>query len=251
MVSLFVSLAACCHGQVPKRIWSPAPGTSWQWQLSGEVDITVDADIYDIDLFESPAKLIETLQAQGRKVVCYFSAGSFEGWREDAATFPGVLLGKKMDGWDERWLDVRDLDTLGPIMRERLDLAVAKGCDGVEPDNVDGYSNDTGFPLTFDHQLAYNRFLAQEAHERGLAIGLKNDLEQVRALEPYFDFAVNEECVRYRECEALLPFVEAGKAVLGAEYEGNPQEVCEVANALNLDVILKRLALDAWRYACR
>jgi len=29
-----------------------------------------------------------------------------------------------------------------------LDLAAQRGCDGVEPDNVDGYSNDNGFGLT-------------------------------------------------------------------------------------------------------
>lgn len=42
-------------------------------------------------------------------------------------------------------------------MQARLDLAVQKGCDGVEPDNVDGYQNNSGFPLTAQDQLAYNR----------------------------------------------------------------------------------------------
>jgi hypothetical protein len=69
------------------------------------------------------------------------------------------------------------LDSLGPILFARLDLAVAKGCDGVEPDNVDGYANNTNFPLTVQDQLQFNIWLANEAHARGLSIGLKNDLD--------------------------------------------------------------------------
>ena len=37
------------------------------------------------------------------------------------------------------------------------------GCDGVEPDNVDGYVNDTGFDLTAGDQLDFNRFARGEA----------------------------------------------------------------------------------------
>ena len=68
------------------------------------------------------------------------------------------------------------------IMQARLDLAVQKRCDGVEPDNVDGYANDTGFDLSSLDQLTYNQWLASEAHTRNLSIGLKNDLDQVPAL---------------------------------------------------------------------
>ncbi len=66
---------------------------------------------------------------------------------------------------------------LAPLMRARLDLCQAKGFDAVEPDNIDGYQVDggTGFPLTAGDQLRYNRWIAAEAHCRGLSIGLKND----------------------------------------------------------------------------
>ena len=53
-------------------------------------------------------------------------------------------------------MDVRRIDVLGPIMESRLDMCEEKGFDGVEPDNVDGYLNDTGFPLTKEDQLSYN-----------------------------------------------------------------------------------------------
>jgi hypothetical protein len=90
------------------------------------------------------------------------------------------VLGKDLEGWPgEKWLDVRRLDVLGPIMQARLDLALQKRCDGVDPDNMDGYQNESGFPLTSQDQLAYNIWIAGQAHASGLAVGLKNDLGQI------------------------------------------------------------------------
>lgn len=133
-----------------KSSGSSAPlraGVTWQWQLQGTIDQSFDVDIYDIDLFDTPVATIASLQAQGRTVVCYFSAGSYEEWRSDAAAFDEDLLGSPLDGWPgERWLDVRDAtkpnSRLAAIMEARLDLAVTKGCTAVEPDNIDGYSNN-------------------------------------------------------------------------------------------------------------
>lgn len=236
----------------PGAVWQPAPGTSWQWQISGRIDTSVDVTMYDIDLFDAPQSVIDTLHAEGRVVICYFSAGSWEDWRPDAEQFPAALLGNPLEDWPgERWLDIRQRATLEPIMAARLDLAVRKGCDGVEPDNVTGYANDSGFPLTGREQLQYNIWLANAAHSRNLSIGLKNDLEQIPALLPYFDWALNEQCFEYDECDTLLPFIEAGKAVFGVEYSGSPDDFCPQANALNLDWLKKRLELDAWRVACR
>lgn len=240
-------------GELPApTIWQPTPGTSWQWQLSGEIDTSFDVQMYDIDLFDAPQQVIDTLHQEERIVICYFSAGSHEEWRPDAADFPAEVLGAPLEGWEgERWLDVRQVELLAPIMEGRLDLALQKGCDGVEPDNVDGYANESGFPLTGDDQLAYNRWLAQAAHERGLSIGLKNDLAQIPQLVNDFDWALNEECFAYDECELLLPFIAANKAVFGVEYEGSPDDFCPRANAFNYDWLYKNLELDEYRVACR
>jgi hypothetical protein len=218
------------------NIWRPAPGTSWQWQLSGAIDTSFDVQMYDIDLFDTPQSVIDQLHADGRIVICYFSAGSWEEWRDDAADFPASVLGKPLDGWpDERWLDIRQMDALVPVTQARLDVAVQKQCDGVEPDNLDGYSNDSGFPLSAADQLDYNIWLAGQAHDRGLSIGLKNDLDQIPQLVDYFDWALNEQCFEYDECDALTPFVEAGKAVFGVEYSLEPADFCDQVNAQNLD----------------
>lgn len=232
-------------------IWRPAPGTSWQWQLQGTIDTTIDVEMYDIDLFDTPVATIANLKADGRIVVCYLSAGSWEDWRPDAADYPAEVLGNTLSGWPgERWVDIRRLDLLGPILEARLDLARDKGCTGVEPDNVDAYQNSSGFALNAADQLAFNRWLATHAHERGLSIGLKNDLDQVAALEPDFDWALNEQCYEYDECDVLQPFIDAGKAVFGVEYSGDENVFCPYFNALDYSWLKKELDLGVWRIDC-
>lgn len=248
---LFISLPAYIAKEA-ESWWQPSPGVSWQWQLSGVIDTSIDAQMYDIDLFETPVSTIENLHQKGRVVICYLSAGSWEVYRSDADKFPQSVLGKPFDGWpDERWLDIREIDILAPLLRSRMDLAVAKGCDGIEPDNVDGYSNDSGFPLTSADQLRFNRWLSNEAHRRGLSIGLKNDLGQVNELVDDFDWALNEQCFYYNECELLDTFIKKGKAVFGVEYDLAQNEFCNKANAMNFDWLKKKLSLDNWRQACR
>jgi hypothetical protein len=248
----YLALSYTTDDTPPSDWWQPTPGTSWQWQLSGSIDTSFDVDMYDIDLFDTAVATIDQLHKDGRIVICYFSAGSWENWRDDADEFPDSVLGKTLDGWpDEKWLDIREIDILGPIMGARLDEAANKGCDGVEPDNVDGYTNKSGFPLSYQDQLNYNIWLANAAHERGLSIGLKNDLDQVVDLIEHFDWALNEQCFQYDECELLLPFVEAGKAVFGVEYRGNTNSFCPQANAMDFDWLKKKLKLNAWRVACR
>lgn len=233
------------------RPWVPAPGTTWQWQLSGRIDRSVKAEMYDIDLFDASAATVATLHRRGRHVVCYLDAGSYEPGRPDAASYLAAVRGAEVEGWPgERWVDIRRLNVLGPILKRRLDLCRRKGFDGVEPDNVDAYANDSGFPLSSADQLRFNRYVAAAAHARGLSVGLKNDLDQVRALQPHFDWALSEQCFQYDECDALRPFTRAGKAVFIAEYQLAPRAFCAQARAAGYSAIRKRLDLDAWRQAC-
>lgn len=225
---------------------------TWHIQYSGAVDYSLDVDMYNIDLFEIGADKIQMIKDRGVLVVCYFSAGSYEDWRPDAGDFPIETLGKPMHEWEgESWLDIRNIESLRPVIERRLDLAVNKGCDGVDPDNVNGYESDTGFPLTYEDQIEFNIFLAGAAHERGLAIGLKNDLDQIEDLLPYFDWIINEECFSYNECELLLPFVESGKPVFVIEYDLSPRMFCEAANRMNFNALHKNRDLDAYQIACR
>lgn len=234
-------------------VWQPPPGTSWQWQLTGNLDTSIDVAMYDVDLYETSDADIATLKAAGRVVICYFSAGSWEPGRTDSDDFPPATLGDALDGWpDERWLDTRS-SAVRDLMKARLDLAASRGCDGVEPDNVDGYQNDSGFDLDDATQLDFNRFIAAEAHARGLSVGLKNDIDQLGDLASDFDWALNEECYLYDECDAYAStFIAQGKAVFHAEYvdAGELDAVCAVTQPLQLSTLVKNLDLDAYRLAC-
>lgn len=242
--------------------YHPGVDTTWQWQLQpdseGRLTTSYDVDVYDLDLFDTDPALFSDLRGQGRKVLCYFSAGSYEAFRDDAGGFLATDLGDTLDGFeDERWLDIRS-SNVHRIMLDRLDLAVARGCDGVEPDNVDGYINDSGFDLTASDQLAFNRFLANSAHERRLSVALKNDLDQIPELVEYFDLSVNEQCHEFDECDALQPFIDAGKPVFNAEYD-DPfvndatarSDLCVQARDQNVHTLILPIDLDdAFRFSC-
>jgi hypothetical protein len=256
-------IAVILIGGVPAHLaaaqdswWMPGVGITWQIQLNRPptaAQIIPGLDAYEIDLFETTPQRIAEIKATGASVICYFSAGSYENWRPDRRRFPQRAIGNPLEGWPgERWLDIRH-PKVRRIMHDRLDLAVRKGCDAVDPDNVEGYQHDSGFPLNPRHQLSFNRFLANEAHRRGLAIGLKNDLPQIPQLVNWFDFAVNEECFRYDECGRLRPFIVRGKPVLSIEYPLSrlvANRVCPRATPLGFSTLIKKLSLDSARYAC-
>jgi hypothetical protein len=98
-------------------------------------------------------------------------------------------------------------------MTNRIKMAADKGCDAVDPDNMDGYTQDSGFKITAADQLKYNRWIANLAHEYKMAVGLKNDVDQIKDLVSSYDFAVNEQCFQYNECEKYGPFSSANKAI--------------------------------------
>ncbi len=243
----------------PAEIWVPSLEDSFSWQLGGNEDINTsfDVDIYDLDAFDIETSLITRLHSQGKKVICYISVGSWEDWRPDAAEFPSEIIGKDYEGWEgEKWLDIRQIDLLAPIMRARMDMCAEKGFDGIEPDNIDLHWADTGFNITYEDQLAYNIWLSEEAHQRGLVIGLKNDEEQVKDLLPYFDFALTEDCFDGGWCEEFHPFIEANKPVFAAEYTDTTNyddfiaQICPQAEKLGIYAFLKNRDLDEYRADC-
>lgn len=240
--------------------WQPAPGTTWYWQLScsaGQappcVNTMQNVQVYDIDGFDNTVATVAALHARGIKVVCYLDAGTWENWRPDAAQFPASVKGEA-NGWPgERWLDIRQASILRPIMMRRAQMCKAKGFDGIEWDNVDGYSNDTGFNrednagsyITPADQIAFNTGLAAVAHSLGLAVALKNDLGQASQLQPQFDLAIDEQCFQYSECGTeVSAFVLHHKAVFEVEYQLNPAQFCTVANRLRLSSARAGLNLD-------
>jgi hypothetical protein len=258
--SEFASQNSSTGGDVPappttpsvKTWWQPTPGTSWDIQFSGTINYSLNVQAMDIDLFDTPQANIDAMKVRGVKVICYFSAGSFEDWRPDVSKFPSAVKGKALDGWPgENWLDASNLKALMPVMTARMDLAVTKKCDALDLDNMDIYLQDSGFAISYAQNLAYAKQLTAEAHKRNLSIGLKNNLLQIADLVDDYDFAINEQCNFFNECDYMKPFVQKGKAVLGIEYELKTSQFCAATNADNFDFLKKNQNLDSAREACR
>lgn len=238
--------------------WHPALNTSWNWVLSTVPTAPYRAvAMYDIDGFNASASDVAAMHNAGIKVVCYLSAGTYENWRPDAGQFPSALLGNGVSGWPgEQWLDIRDVQqsnsALRTIMDNRLDMCQQKGFDAVELDNVDGYTNSTGFPLTAADQLFYDATLANDTHARGMSVLQKNDNAQIPDLLPYFDAALNEQCNEYSECTTAQngggygydQYVAAGKPVFQAEYNLSTSQFCPADNANDFNGVKFNINLD-------
>ena len=236
--------------------WQPDVQTSWNWVLSAVPSAPYrNVQMYDVDGFNNSAANVSALHAAGIKAVCYLSAGTYENWRPDASQFPSSVLGSG-NGWPgEKWLDVREIQksdsVLRKIMDARLDMCRQKGFDMVELDNVDGYANSTGFPLTADDQLYFNATLADDSHARGMSVLQKNDNAQIPQLLPYFDGALNEQCNQYKECTTAQngdygydQYVAAGKPVFQAEYKLARSSFCAADNANDFNGVRFDISLD-------
>jgi len=255
-------------GAAARTPWVPGPGLRWQFQLQGKVRTglcvvpssgghCVTPQVYDIDLYAPDGTTLDSaavaaIHATGAHAVCYVDAGTWEDWRPDASAYPTSVLGRS-DGWPgERWVDIRATAVLLPILAARVAKCAEAGFDAVDFDNVDGYTNDTGFPLTAAQQLTFDTDLAQLAHARGLSVGLKNDLGQLGQLQSVFDFAIDEQCAAYAECGAYAGWTAAHKAVVEIEYHRAPARFCPAADGAGRDAVLKSTALRAtpWK-PCR
>ncbi|UKZ46715.1 hypothetical protein TrVGV298_000922 [Trichoderma virens] len=247
--------------------WQPSVNATWQIVLQSAIKLTngsasPDVAIWDLDLFTNDAATFRALQSNGKKVICYFSAGSYENFRPDKGRFNESDLGKPLDGWpDERWLDLNS-DNVRAIMRDRIKLASSKGCDAIDPDNVDGYQNDNGLNLTAQDSINFLQFLHQEASSYHMAIGLKNAGGIIPKVLDFINFSVNEQCAEFSECETFAPFIAAGKPVFHIEYpNGAPAvdaaraaDLCSHrgigAGSGNFSTVLKKMNLDGFVQYC-
>ncbi|KAJ5692217.1 hypothetical protein N7462_001640 [Penicillium macrosclerotiorum] len=244
--------------------WQPEVGVKWQIELLYALnDTSVDAHIYDIDMFDNDKDMISKLQGMGRKVICYFSAGTYESWRSDAGDFAKSDLGNNLDDWPgERWLDTNS-DNVRKIMKTRLDLAQTKGCDGVDPDNIDAYDNSNGLKLTEDDAINYVNWLASQAHSRGLSLGLKNGGDIIDSVISNMQWSVNEQCAQYKECDTYSAFIDANKPVFHIEYPKGDDtnnnnavtttqrsSACNAASSGNFSTVIKNMDLDNWVEYC-
>jgi hypothetical protein len=233
-------------------LWQPALGSKFQIILDQRHRsrsfnqrkqtnyLPADADVFDVDLFDTPASVIKQLHTQGKKVICYFSAGGTETWRPDHSSFNQADKGDTLREWvGEQWLDIRSPRVLG-VMKKRIQMASNKGCDAIDPDNIgntichhlkqvadftDAFTDEIkpggGFatPLTKKDSIAYVKNLAAEARLLKISFGLKNAPMIIKDVKDDIQFAVNEQCATDgMGCHVYEPLVKLGKPVFHIEY---------------------------------
>ncbi len=233
---------------------APVPGVDWDWQLGDSIRPPAGIGVLDADADNVSRATITRLKRAGVYTICYVSVGTIENYRDDARRFPAVVVGKTYDDWpDEKFLDIRRLDILLPLMRARFERCKAKGFDAIEPDNQDVYENDSGFRISARENLRYLKALAGMAHGMGLEIGQKNVPELTRDLIGVMDFAITESCFQDRWCRDVAAYTRAGKPVFDAEYTDRPINwfrACKTAARYNISMILKDRDLNAGRKSC-
>lgn len=226
------------------------PNMTLQYQISGTLDGSQNAQLYVVDLFDTSAAQVATLHAAGRIVMGYVSVGSFEPWRADADRFPRTAIGKPLANYpNESWLDARSA-AVRSLMMARLQRAFDTGFDGVFLSTVGGYKADTGFVLAQSDELDYQRFLTGAAHGLGLSTGLSGDFDLSVQLGSAYDWVLATGCIAANSCEALRPWLALGKPVFDLETQGTPDDVCARAASYGIATTRKHEAYDAWRMPC-
>lgn len=227
------ALAAVSPGETLAASWTPPPqNASFDYQIGGDYRPPAGVRVLIRDWFSGRP-------ARGLYSICYINA--FQTQPDD----PGA------DRPDERWNWPQDLvlDELGDDpdwegeylvdigsadkrrraaawLAPMIDRCAAKGFRGVEFDNLsswtrfDGTAMASKVPFGRADTVAFATLIARYAHGRGLAVAQKNVPEFDRRTSRTvigFDFAVAEECGRYRECGRYTSLF--GARVLDVEYE--------------------------------
>ena len=239
--------------------WKPTIGMDWLWQLSCDEDkptctnLDVQVPFYVIDAMGNPATTVAAIHKRGEHAYCYVDIGSWEDTRADAAQFPESTLGKRYIGWPhERWLDIRQMGIVAPIMIARMQVCVQKGFDGVQFDNVQDWDNPTGIDITQEESAYYTAWMANKAHEMGLSASWENAPPNVAVLEPYMEALIFESCSRHQFCGATAPMINAGKWAGGVEY--NPafkdMSFCPTYAQYHMMGAFRDKSLKSYRIAC-
>ena len=216
-----------CRATPPRTCWYPPHldrtnhPMRWDWQIGRVTPLertgASAVDIYDIDGFlTTPAevhRIHTTWQANTLphpKAVCYLDL-AWEDYRPDGSPtpygpyFPARTLGKIYYGYpQERWVDLRQLDALKPLIDERIGMCASKGFDAIEFDDIDSFNppSTTGFHLTAGDVQNFLAYADNQAHREGMAVLWKNSELLSWWGRDYTDGAVVEECYVYQECFA-------------------------------------------------
>ncbi|MEU1053319.1 endo alpha-1,4 polygalactosaminidase [Streptomyces sp. NPDC005876] len=226
VLGVIALLLTACSGAAPDdsrgggAVTPPPAGAGFDYQLGGPYAPPDGVEVVVRDHTASPAR--------GLYSVCYVNAfqaqpGAEREWdtdlllREDGEDGEVVMD----EDWGEALLDIgtaQKRERIAARVYGWIDDCAAKGFDAVEPDNYDSYTRAPEGLLSAGDAEEFLTLLAAHAHDRGLAIGQKNTADLAPDREKVgLDFAVAEECGRYRECGAYTDAF--GDHVLVIEYD--------------------------------
>lgn len=238
--------------------WKPKAGVSFDWNL-GTVsqNDSYSTDVVDVDAFETSKETVAALHAKGKKVIAYVSVGTLENTRTDGNLLPAEVIGKIYPEWpEEKWLDIRQIDKMKPWLISRFTKIQEKGFDAIEPDNIDGYSSNTGFSIGIEDTKKFCDYIITLAHSMGLGIGQKNVGELSEEYSSKFDWALTEDAFKQGWQDDMKPYIALNKPVFAVEYTDKTsqktfeQDVCPKSKSMKYSAILKHRKLDKWVSFC-
>ena len=262
--------------------WSPPLGNQpWQWELSHPLRLTNARDmgtndkvpggkhapspvIFDIDGIINPRSTVTALHARGKHVVCYVEVGAvgnyYSAQQEGIGTTyyqqlrAAGVLGSKVPGYPEYYLDIRSPATVSIIESMIAQQCAAKGFDAVETDIDEEYTDASGFPLTKAVEESYMTTLADDMHGLGLGWWIKNpdDTGDSYATDmyPLADAVLTEQCNQFSSCGSLSAYI-GNKAVFNAEYHAAAESFCPKDLARGFNGAKFNLGLTGVRKPCR
>ncbi len=207
--------AACWY---PPHLDGTGHPMRWDWQIGRTAPLqrtgSNAVDIYDVDGFLTTRAEVTAIKTQWAastldhpRTVCYLDL-AWEDYRPDATTggaFPAAALGHIYFGFpEERWVDLRQLDALKPMLRERVAMCAGKGFDAVELDDIDSFDppSTTGFHLTPGDAQNFLAYAFNLIHQSGMTALWKNSPYLSWWGRQYADGAVVEECYVDHACFA-------------------------------------------------
>ena len=260
VLSLAAALVAAALAPLPANV-------PWDYQIGGDYPPPAGTGVVVRDWFAGTPE-------PGAYDVCYVNA--FQTQDDEAgvarpderSAWPRSLVLRRL-GSDPNWGGEYLIDLRSAAKRRRaarwvapmLERCAEQGFAAVELDNLDSWTRFDGTPLAADvpfgrrDAVDFAARLTRRAHALGLAVAQKNTVQLTRREARRrigFDFALAEECGRYRECAGYRRLY--GDRVLAVEYRrGDFERACaEVGDRIAVilrDRLVSRPGSPRYRHA--
>jgi hypothetical protein len=244
----------------------PAAGLAGLPATSGPYPTPGSARLWDTDLFQDSntssgrnlriptgaSPVVQAIHSAGHYSICYVEVGAFQTGYPDNPGFAPADYGNRakryqLQGYPNEWyFDIAGFKhyvagkpstltgaavDIANALAKRFGWCALEGQDAVEPDDLDGYTNESatgakggGWGLTKADAAGFERWIAYQTHADGLAVFQKNDPGNEAADVSLFDGVITEECNYYTDpCAGRggdwNGYLAQGKPVLNAEYK--------------------------------